>query len=164
MRACQFGDLSFMNLLDILTPDCIVAPLQASDKKGVIHELVDTLARANKIHDAEALKQAVWTREQTRTTGIGSGLAIPHGKLAGMNALSMAIGKPATPIEFEAIDGQPVRLVILLASPPEKTGDHIQALARVSRLMMLESFREKIYGASSSQEILELLKSQEKTA
>lgn len=153
-----------MNLLDILTPDCIVAPLKATDKKGVIHELVDTLANASRVHDAEGLKQAVWTREQTRTTGIGSGLAIPHGKLSGMNALSMAIGKPAQPIDFEAIDGQPVKLIILLASPPEKTGDHIQALARVSRLMMLESFREKIYAATSPQEILELLRSQEKPA
>lgn len=151
-----------MNLLDILTIDCIRAPLGASDKRGVINELVDLLAGAGRVQDAGGLKEAVWTREQTRTTGIGVGLAIPHGKSAGMTSLAMAIGKPSKPIDFEAIDGQPVRLVILLASPPDRTGDHIQALARISRLMTMDEFREKIYGASSSQEIYDLLKSQER--
>lgn len=153
-----------MNLLDILNLDCIRAPLQATDKRGVINELVDLLAAANRVPDAAGLKEAVWTREQTRTTGIGVGLAIPHGKSPGMTSLAMAIGKPATPIDFEAIDGQPVRLVILLASPPDRTGDHIQALARISRLMTMDEFRERIYSAKSSQEIYDLLKSQERPA
>ena len=97
-------------------------------------------------------------------TGIGHGLAIPHGKCPGMTGLAMAIGKPASPMDFEAIDGQPVRLVVLLASPPDKTSDHIQALAQVSRLMIMESFRERIYSATSAAEIYELLRSQEKPA
>src|SRR5215831_4302607 len=124
-----------MNLLEILTPESIRAPLAATEKKGVIDELVDVLASVGKVTDAKALKEAVWTREQTRTTGIGHGLAIPHGKAAGMGSLAMAIGKPARPMDFQAIDGQPVRLVVLLASPPDRTSDHIQALARISRLM-----------------------------
>lgn len=151
-----------MKLLDILTPDCVKAPLQATDKQGVINELVDLLAAAGKVKEPKALKDAVWTRECTRTTGIGHGLAIPHGKCPGMTGLAMAIGKPAQPMDFEAIDGQPVRLIVLLASPPEKTSDHIQALAQVSRLMILESFRERIYAAESAAEIYELLRSQEK--
>jgi fructose-specific phosphotransferase system IIA component len=153
-----------MNLLDILTPQCIKAPLAATDKRGVINELVDLLAYAGLVQDAESVKEAVWVREQTRTTGIGVGLAIPHGKSAGMSSLAMAIGKPAKPIDFEAIDGQPVRLVVLLASPPERYGDHIQALARISRLMTLDQFREQIYATQSAAEIFELLKSQEKPA
>jgi fructose-specific phosphotransferase system IIA component len=151
-----------MNLLDIVSPECVRAPLRARDKQGVIHELVDMLASGGKVKDAKALKDAVWTRECTRTTGIGHGLAIPHGKCSGMGGLAMAIGKPAEPMDFEAIDGQPVRLVVLLASPPDKTGDHIQALAQVSRLMIMEAFRERIYAARSSEEIYELLRSQEK--
>lgn len=151
-----------MNLLDIITLDCIRAPLAASDKKGVIDELVDVLGATGRVSDARALKDAVWTREQTRTTGIGHGLAIPHGKCAGMSSLAMAIGKPAQAMDFEAIDGKPVRLVVLLASPPDKTSDHIQALARISRLMTMDKFREQIYGAESSQQIYDLLKSQEK--
>jgi len=150
-----------MNLLDILSPSCIRAPLTATDKRGAIDELVDVLAAAGKVGDPGSLKQAVWTREQTRTTGIGHGLAIPHGKASGMSALAMAIGKPATPLDFEAIDGQPVRLVVLLASPPERTSDHIQALARVSRLMTMEDFRQRIYGATDAQQILELIRAQE---
>jgi fructose-specific phosphotransferase system IIA component len=150
-----------MNLLDILSPSCIRAPLAATDKRGVIDELVDVLASAGKVADPEALKQAVWTREQTRTTGIGHGLAIPHGKAPGMSALAMAIGKPAAPLDFEAIDGQPVRLIVLLASPPERTSDHIQALARVSRLMTMDDFRQRIYSAPDAASIIELIRAQE---
>ncbi|MEC9373364.1 MAG: PTS sugar transporter subunit IIA [Planctomycetota bacterium] len=153
-----------MNLLDILTPACIKAPLDASDKKGVIEELVDVLADAGKVHDPAALKDAVWTREQTRTTGIGHGLAIPHGKCGGLDDLAMAIGKPEKPIDFASIDQKPVRLVILLASPVDRTSDHIQALARVSRLLTREEFREQIYAASSAEEVYELLAAQEKVA
>ena len=150
-----------MNLLEILSRECVCAPLTATDKKGVIDELVDLLAGADKIHDAESLKEAVWTREQTRTTGIGHGLAIPHGKCAGMKNLAMAIGKPAEPMDFEAIDSQPVKLVVLLASPPDRTSDHIQALARISRLMTMDEFRDQIYAADSADTIFDLVKAQE---
>ncbi len=153
-----------MNLLDIISPLCIKAPLAAGDKRGVINELVDVLAAAGRVPDPESLKHAVWTREQTRTTGIGHGLAIPHGKCAGMPALAMAIGKPARPMDFEAIDGQPVRLVVLLASPPDRTSDHIQALARVSRLMTLDQFRERIYAAQTAAEVFDLMKAHERPA
>ncbi len=151
-----------MNLLDIVSPDCIRAPLGATDKRGIIEELVDVLAKVGKVSDAAALKEAVWTREQTRTTGIGLGLAIPHGKCAGVANLAMAIGKPAQPIDFGSIDNKPVRLVLLLASPPDRTSDHIQALARVSRLMQMETFREAVYQAGSAQEIYDLIQAQEK--
>ena len=150
-----------MNLLDILTPECIKAPLVGTDKKSVIDELVDVLALVRKVGDAAALKEAVWTREQTRTTGIGHGLAIPHGKSAGMSSLAMSIGKPANPMDFQAIDGQPVRLIVLLASPPDRTSDHIQALARISRLMTMDDFRNRIYAAQTPDEIYQLLKTQE---
>jgi fructose-specific phosphotransferase system IIA component len=150
-----------MNLLDIVQLEAIRAPLRASDKKGAIDELVDALATAGRITDATALKDAVWTREQTRTTGIGHGLAIPHGKCAGVGGLAMAIGKPAEAIDFQAIDGRPVKLIMLLASPPDRTSDHIQALARVSRLMQMDEFREQIYAATSPAEIYQLLKVQE---
>ena len=150
-----------MKLLEILTKPCVRAPLQATDKKGVIDELVDLLHEAGQVTEADSLKDAVWTREQTRTTGIGHGLAIPHGKCAGMPDLAMAIGRPAEPMDFEAIDGQPVRLIVLLASPPDRTSDHIQALARVSRLMTLEAFRNKIYAAESAEEIFGLIEAEE---
>lgn len=153
-----------MNLLDTLTPECIKAPLEATDKKGVIDELVDLLAHAGKVADPAALKDVVWAREQSRTTGIGHGLAIPHGKSESAAELAMAIGKPPEPIDFASIDQRPVRLVVLLASPPDRTSEHIQALARISKLMTMEDFRERIYNASDAQEIYDLLQSQEMAA
>jgi len=150
-----------MNLLDILGPDCVKVPLASTDKREIINELVDVLASVRKVTDPEALKEAVWTREKTRTTGIGHALAIPHGKSTGVPDLAMAIGKPAQPIDFQSIDNKPVRLVVLLASPVDRTSDHIQALARISRLMTVEEFRNRIYDASSAEEIYELLREQE---
>ncbi|MEM9065154.1 MAG: PTS sugar transporter subunit IIA [Planctomycetota bacterium] len=153
-----------MNLTEIITPASIRVPLEATDKRGVIDELVDLLANEGKVTDSEALKEAVWVREQTRTTGIGHGLAIPHGKSSGVDSLAMAIGRPAQPMDFEAIDAQPVKLIVLLASPPDRTSDHIQALARVSRLITVEDFRNRIYSTESAEELFELLNASEANA
>ncbi len=149
-----------MNLLDIVAPECIVVPLRGTSKHDVISELVDLLAAAGKVDDAAALKDAVWAREQARTTGIGQALAIPHGKSESVPDLAMAIGKPAEPIDFESMDKKPVRLVVLLASPLDKTSDHIHALSQISRLMAIEEFRTKMYEASSAAEMYGLLQEQ----
>lgn len=146
-----------MKLTDLITPECIIAPLKATVKHEVINELVMALASAGQVSDPKALQEAVWTREQTRTTGIGQGLAIPHGKSDCLKDMAMAIGKPAQPIDFESVDGKPVRLIVLLASRPDQVSDHIQALAKISRLHMDSEFREKIYAAQSPDEIYELL-------
>lgn len=150
-----------MNLMDIITPETIRVPLKATDKKEVIDELVDLLAEQGKVRDGDSLKDAVWSREQTRTTGIGAGLAIPHGKCSGLDNLAIAIGKPSAPIDFEALDGKPVSLVVLLVSPPDRTSDHISALARISKLLADEAFRSEIYAASSADELYELLKARD---
>jgi len=164
VAAVRVRDCARMNLTEIVSPSCVKAPLEATDKRGVIDELVDLLAADNKVRDADALKEAVWVREQTRTTGIGHGLAIPHGKSAGVESLAMAIGRPAEPMDFEAIDAQPVKLVVLLASPPDRTSDHIQALARISRLITVEDFRNRIYNAETADEVYELLAASEAKA
>src|SRR3984957_10813137 len=124
-----------MQLTDILKPGNIKVPLAAKTKNEAIAELVQVLADNGQITDAKKVLDAVLEREATRTTGIGNGLAIPHGKCPGTDHLVMAIGKPLTPIDFNSIDGKPVSLVWLLTSPPDKTGPHIHALARISRLM-----------------------------
>jgi len=146
-----------MNLSDILTVECIQAPLKATDKQTAINELVDLLAANDKIKDAAGLKDAVWTREQTRTTGIGHGLAIPHGKCDCLNFPTLAIGRPATPMDFESMDSQPVELIVLLASPTSSTREHIEALASVSRIMNNPTFRDKIYHTNDAKEIYDLL-------
>lgn len=151
-----------MNLLDILSPSAIKVPLESTDKKAVIFELVDLLADAGKINNRDELKKIVWEREQQRTTGIGEGLAIPHGKSRGSDQLFMAIGKPAEPIDFDAIDKRPVRLVVLLISPPEKTADHIQALGKISRMMSDPATRVAAYNAESVDDLFELFEQVER--
>ena len=148
-----------MRLTQILQPDCVRVPLLATTKQQAIFELVDLLCAKVGLMDREALREAVWNRELTRTTGIGHGLAIPHGKVVGCERLCMAIGLTEQPIEFGAIDGQPVQLVILLASPVDQTGPHIQMLARISRLMTDEAFRDAIEQAANADEVYRLIQS-----
>lgn len=150
-----------MRITDILQPGCVRVPLQARTKQEAIFELVDALAAAGVVTSAEELKQAVWSREMTRTTGIGHGIAIPHGKVAGCPKLVMAMGKVASPIDFDSIDRKPVELIFLLASPLDQTGPHIQALARISRLLTDEAFRDAMKSATSAEQLFNLIKSHE---
>ncbi len=150
-----------MKLLDYLSPSCIKVPLAATHKQAAIEELVDLLAKAGRVQSGSMLNDAVWKRETVRTTGIGDGLAIPHGKCTGVDTIAIAMGKPATPMEFASIDGKPVRLIILLASPLDKTSDHIQALASISKLMSIAEFRQRVYHASTGEEVYDLFKAQE---
>ena len=153
-----------MRLTDILDPACIKVPLSSADKQGAIYELVDLLAEHGAITDADDVKEAVWQRESTRTTGIGHGLAIPHGKCDCCDGLVMAIGRPAEPIDFQSIDGRPVSLIILLISPADQTGPHIQALATVSRMMTDTEFRHAIRDAESAQQVYNLIDTHEEAA
>jgi len=146
-----------MRLTDILKPGCVRVPLAATAKKEAIFELIDVLAACQNIGPADQLKDAVWQRESTRTTGIGHGIAIPHGKSAGCTHLSMAIGLTSQPLEFGAIDGRPVQIIILLASPPDQTTAHIHALARISRMLTDDNFRNAIKSAPSSEEVYKLI-------
>jgi len=157
VAAVRVRDCARMNLTEIVSPSCVKAPLEATDKRGVIDELVDLLAADNKVRDADALKEAVWVREQTRTTGIGHGLAIPHGKTTCCDRLVMAVGRTSEPIEFESVDGKPVRLIFLLLSPPEQTGPHIKALAEISRMMSQEDKRRAAIDSDSGQALFELI-------
>src|SRR3954465_8142527 len=116
-----------MRLSDILKIQHIKVPLLAKNKKDAIAELVAVLADAKEVKDPQLLLNSVLEREATRTTGLGNGPAIPHGKCAGVDHLVVAIGKPAEPIDFESIDKKPVNLIVLLASPPDQTGPPLSA-------------------------------------
>src|SRR5437764_4089630 len=144
-----------MRLIDILKPQNIKVPLEATTKNAAIAELVNLLGTNAEVMDPKKVLDAVLERESTRTTGIGNGLAIPHGKCNGTDHLIMAIGRPATPIDFQSIDGRPVNLIWLLASPPDKTGPHIHALARISRLMTIERFRQALTAAPTPKDIFD---------
>lgn len=142
-----------MELSRILTPDRVRVPLAPADKIGVITQLIDLLSETGAVHDRQAALDAVLKREAERTTGIGYGLAIPHGKTDGCDRLVMAAGKPGTPVDFQSLDGRPVTFVVLLLSPPDQTGPHIQALAKISRLMNIEDFRAAVARATSAEEL-----------
>jgi fructose-specific phosphotransferase system IIA component len=150
-----------MTLTKILQPACVKAPLENKEKGAVITELVDLLAANTLLSDRDVVLEAVLTREKTRSTGIGAGIAIPHGKCKGVSELVMAIGIAKEGIDFESIDDKPVTIVILLVSPVEQTSSHIQALAKISRLMLDEEFKNNLENASSAEEVYELLNSKE---
>ena len=150
-----------MILTKILQPACIKAPLQSKDKLSSITELVDLLDKKELLLDRNSVLDAVLKREQTQSTGIGSGIAVPHGKCTGVENLVMAIGIAHEPIDFNSIDHKPVKIIILLASPLDKTGPHIQALASISRLMLDENFKTRLENAASPEEVYELISTKE---
>ncbi|MCG3128632.1 MAG: PTS system fructose-specific EIIABC component [Phycisphaerae bacterium] len=150
-----------MELSKLLTPERMRVPLTAGDKRGLITELVSLLAESGAIANQQAVLDAVLKREMERSTGIGYGLAIPHGKSEGCTQLVMAAGKPETPVEYQSVDGRPVNFIVLLVSPPDQTANHIQALAKISRIMNVEAFRASIPLVSSAQELHELIRRHE---
>ena len=150
-----------MILTQILQPDCIKVPVENRDKEAVITELVDLLYANGLLLDRDEALEAVLTREQTQSTGTGAGIAIPHGKCNAVKELVIAIGIAHEPIEFNSIDGKPVTILILLVSPADQTGSHIQALASISRLMLNEEFRQQLEKVTSPDEVYELLNNQE---
>jgi fructose-specific phosphotransferase system IIA component len=150
-----------MILTQILDPSCVKVPLEGRTKEAVINELIDLLDNRGLLKDKPSVIDAVLMREQTRSTGIGSGIAIPHGKCRGVTELVMALGITAMPVDFESIDGKPVKIVVLLVSPTDRTGPHIQALARISRLMLDEKFKEDLESSKSAEQLYELVSERE---
>ena len=150
-----------MRLTDIIKPANVKVPLAATNKTDAIKELINLLAEHGDVADPAKVLGVVLDREATRTTGIGYGLAIPHGKTAGTSAVTMAIGKCATPIEFQAIDGRPVSIVWLLVSPPDKSVVHIATLARITKLMMKDKFRIEMNRATDAESVLKLIAQEE---
>ncbi|MEM1098967.1 MAG: PTS sugar transporter subunit IIA [Planctomycetota bacterium] len=153
-----------MRLTDILQPDCIRVPLTPTDKQGAIFELADLLVEKTGVEDADELKAAIWKRETTRTTGIGGGIAVPHGKTDGVDRLRMAIGRTAEPIDFGSIDRKPVELIILLASPIDQTGPHITALSKISQMLIDVVVREQMKKCATGEEMYALIEELESRA
>lgn len=150
-----------MNLTKILELKSIKIGFESSDKKEVIKELIDLLETNGSLNNREEVLESVLIREKTRSTGIGSGIAIPHGKCCSIKELIMAIGISSEPIEFESVDGKGVSIVLLLLSPADQTGPHIQALASISRLMLDEEFRMSLVNADSAEQVYELIRKKE---
>ncbi|KAA3619725.1 MAG: PTS sugar transporter subunit IIA [Calditrichaeota bacterium] len=148
-------------LADILSSETIVVPLQNTDKNSVIEELVSKLDETKKITNRRDVLQAILDREAVMSTGVGDGVAIPHGKCDAVNELVAALGVTKDPLNFDSIDQQPVRLVWLLVGPSGKTGPHLKALSRISRLMHNSHFRDSVISAPTPQNVLDFIKEEE---
>jgi fructose-specific phosphotransferase system IIA component len=148
-------------LSELLTPDRVRVPLQARSKEALLEELVGVLADAGAIADAEHVLHAVRERERVLSTGVGSGVAIPHGKSEGVPELVMAAGVTREPVEFDALDGEPVTLLFLLVGPESAAGQHVKALSRISRLVRRDAFRDRLVAARTPEEFVAIVQEAE---
>ena len=145
-----------MSLDTLLRPDRVVSNLQAHSKKHAIQEMASLAARHTGLPEREVF-DTLLQRERLGSTGVGNGIAIPHGKLSGLDRLHGLFARLETPIDFDAIDEQPVDLICLLLAPESAGADHLKALARVSRLLRDRSICEKLRGSDSPEAIYALL-------
>lgn len=150
-----------MQLTDLLTPDRIKIPLESATKDELLRELVGIVMNVRT--DQEEVLRAVREREAVLSTGIGHGVAIPHGKSAALAELRMAAGTANQPVEFDALDGEPVGLLFLLVGPETAAGPHIKALSRISRLVRSDDVRRRLVAARSANEFLSTLHEAEAT-
>ena len=124
-----------MLITDILDKQCIKLDLEATEKDEALEELVAALAEAKPIGDKKAILKSLIDRENLGSTGIGQGIAIPHGKTEKVNELMAFLGVSRKGVNFDALDGEPVYIFFLLIAPKESAGPHLKALARISRLL-----------------------------
>ena len=151
-----------MNLLDILSPESTIVDLKGESKEDIITELVNSLAVGDTITDRDQVLQAVLDREKIMSTGIGDGIAIPHGKSAAVTELVAAMGTQRRGIDLDALDGEPAFVLFLLVSPANVSGPHIKALARISRLLKNDAFKKKLIEANSAEEIIATIEAAER--
>ena len=153
-----------MKITEFLLPESVIGALAARDKPGVLGELCRSLAARVGNVPAEKLTEVLLDREKLSSTGIGEGVAIPHGKLAGLKELVAAFGVSKAGIDFDAIDGKPTQLFFALLAPENSAGIHLKALARISRLFKNPAFRRAIVDARDAKAIYDLIASEDAKA
>jgi PTS system nitrogen regulatory IIA component len=150
-----------MKIIDLLRPDYILGALQSDKKRDVLLELLAPFLKRYPNLDAETALSVLMEREKLGSTGIGEGIAIPHGKLAGLDDLVVCFGKSAAGIDFNAMDGKPVHLFFLLLAPENSAGQHLKTLAKISRMLKDSRFRTKLIDAKSGDEIFKIIAEQD---
>jgi fructose PTS system EIIBC or EIIC component len=150
-----------MKLHELLKKEFVIADLKGNSKEDVINELIDLYKNDNRITDIEKVRDSVLEREKIMSTGVGKGFAIPHGKTNYVNEILAAFGKTKSPIDYQALDGQPVHLVFLLVGKDNMVSTHIKLLSRISRMMNKEEFRNMLLEAESSEDIVNIFKDEE---
>ncbi len=147
-----------MSLIDLVQEDIVKIPLVSTDKPEVLRELVQILKDAGQIQDFDAVLQAVREREEKLSTGLESGIAVPHGKTDAVTSLKLALGIAPEGIDFSSIDGEPSKLFFLLVAPPNQSGPHVEALAEIVKLVQSKAFCRALAGAEDAREVVELIK------
>ena len=150
-----------MKLQDVIDKEAILLDLKSKDKIGILNELVAPAARITGI-DQSRMVRVLMDRERLGSTGIGGGIAIPHGKLKNLESVVLGFGLSAKGVDFESMDGRPTHLFFLLLTPENATDLHLKLLARVSRLLKQEDLKEMLMHAASPEEIIDIVKKDDK--
>jgi fructose-specific phosphotransferase system IIA component len=150
-----------MKITEFLDIKGIKLELEATDKEGVLREMVDLLTEIKEVGDQKAILKALIERENLGSTGIGQGIAIPHGKTDKVDGLAAVLGISKKGVNFEALDGEPVYILFLLVAPKDTAGPHLKALAQISRLLRDSYFCELLRRAATPKDVFELISKEE---
>ena len=145
-----------MEITDLITPESVVPNLKVTSKKHALQEISKRMAESYDLTEREIF-EILLEREKLGSTGVGNGIAIPHGKLENLDCLCGYFARLERPVEFDAVDERPVDLIFLLLAPEEAGADHLKALARVSRLMRDKAVCDKLRGSDTSEALYALL-------
>lgn len=151
-----------MRLTDFITPELVATDLDCHDKVDCLRSMVDMLGRDKAVTDTKVGLEKILDRERMMSTGIGEGLAIPHAKSEVMKQSRVAFGRIPKGIDFEALDGKPVNLIFLLVGPPDSASLHVKILALIARLTRDPGFREQLLAAGDADEVIRLIREEEK--
>lgn len=151
-----------MKIMDFLCREAITTDLVSRTKEEAVTELVKLLAKAKKIKNVEEVVKIIMEREQLGSTGIGQGVAIPHGKTDLVDEIIAAFGISKKGIEFDALDGEPVYLIFLLLAKTEAAGTHLKALAKISRLLKDKFFRQNLRNTANLEEVIKIISEEDK--
>ncbi|MBI4777060.1 MAG: PTS sugar transporter subunit IIA [Deltaproteobacteria bacterium] len=151
-----------MNLTDLLTEQHIISHLTCRDKESVLRELVSVLVDPKTNVTEEVMFNVLTERERLGSTGIGNGVAIPHGKVKGIDRLLVSFGRSAQGVDFDSLDGKPANLFFVLLAPENSTGVHLKLLAKISKMLKEKEFRTGLMRASSGEDIFKLIKNRDR--
>lgn len=146
-----------MRLSDILAVERVNVGLHADDKRGALEALAALFVQNDSSLDVETITRVFEEREALASTGVGSGVAIPHGRLSGVSRLMAAVGVAKRGVDFDAIDGRPAHILVAVLGPERQTGEHLKALARFSRLLRDENVRARLLAARTNAEAFQIL-------